>query len=415
MFNMTVCIIALVFLLIHTVSILLKKDRRKDENSLLVFIVFTAIHFAIYLTFTIIKVYYTSDAFIMSFYTTFYIMNNVEAILLFAYTLDHISVSKKTIKITSLVNTIIFGIFVVLDIVNIFTHIFFYSEGGVYQRSKAMIVSQGYQFVAFVMVFILTAFNKKLRKSDKISFAVYCILPLVAIIIQNFVPGYAIAYLSILFSVEILFLLVNVRKSAQLALESSKRADAEIKIMMSQIQPHFTYNTLASISTLIKINPDKAQQALDTFTDYLRANLSSLTQNGLIPFNDEMRHVQSYLSLEKMRFEERLTVVYDVQATDFSVPPLSLQPLVENAVKHGILKKLEGGTITIRSYENSVAYFVEVEDDGVGLDTEVINNLDNKHIGLNNVKYRISTMCHGNMKVESEIDKGTKITLTFYR
>lgn len=414
-FNMTVSIIALGFLLIHTVNILLKKDRREDENSLLIFIIFTMVHFATYLTFTIIKAYYTSDTFIMSFYTTFYIMNNIEAILLFTYTLAHISIRREAIKVTSIINVIIFGIFVLLDIINIFTHIFFYSEMGIYTRTKTMFISQGYQFVAFLMVFFLTAFNKKLNRLEKIAFAIYCFLPLVAIIVQNFIPGYAIAYLSILLSIEILFLFVNVRKNAQLAFESSKRTEAEVKIMLSQIQPHFAYNTLASISTLIKINPDKAQVALDTFTEYLRANLSSLTENGLIPFNDEIRHVQLYLSLEKMRFDERLNVIYELQSTNFSVPPLSLQPLVENAVKHGILKKIEGGTIIIRSYEKSAGYIVEIEDNGVGLDVDEIKKLDNKHVGLNNVKYRINMMCRGSMKIESEIGKGTKIILSFYK
>ena len=96
------------------------------------------------------------------------------------------------------------------------------------------------------------------------------------------------------------------------------------------------------------------------------------------------------------------------------VPPLSVQPIVENAVKHGILKKIEGGTITIKTYEDTQAYIVEIIDDGVGFDVnESIKT--NEHIGLNNVKYRLSTMCYGDLVVESEIDKGSKATIKFYK
>ncbi len=199
----------------------------------------------------------------------------------------------------------------------------------------------------------------------------------------------------------------------ELADQAKKNKEAEVKIMISQIQPHFIYNTLASISTLIKIDPDKAEKGLDDFTDYLRANLSSLSKNGLVPFADELKHIKTYLSLEKMRFEDRLNVAYDIQTKDFMLPALSLQPLVENAAKHGILKKIEGGTITFKTYENNDAYVVEISDDGVGFDPNDVKG--SNHYGLNNVKYRISSMCRGEVKVESELNKGTTVTVFFYK
>ena len=412
-FNATVCIIGIAIFLIHTINILLKKDRRKDENNLLFFIVFTTVHFITYLVFTFIKVKYTSNNLIMGFYTTFYIMNNVQVFLLFAYAVSYISTRKRIVDSVVIVNLVLFGVFIILDIINIFTHIFFYAQDGIYTRAKTMIFSQGYQFIAFATVFLLAVFNKKLKVPEKIAFTVYCLLPLVAIIIQNLLPGYAVAYLSIVISVEVLFLFVNVRKNMELAHEAKRNKDAEVKIMMSQIQPHFIYNTLASISTLIPIDPKKAQKGLDAFTDYLRVNLSSLNDIGLISFNEELKHVQTYLELEKMRFEERLKIEYDIKTKDFLVPPLSLQPLVENAVKHGILRKIEGGTLKIKTSENKDAYVVEIIDDGVGFDVNEFR--DNTHVGLNNVKYRISSMCRGSMDIESEKGKGTHVTVLFYK
>ena len=414
-FNAAVCIIGIAFLLIHTLDLLLKKNRRKDENYLLIFIVFTIVHFATYLTFTFIKVNYTSNPLIMGFYTTFFIMNNIEVILLLNYTLSYIPLKKKTKQVVSIVNIAIFAIFIALDIVNIFTNIFFYAEDGVYTRAKLMILSQGYQFIAFTLVFVITVFNKRTNITEKLAFAVYCLIPLVAIVIQNLLPGYAIAYLSIIIAIEVLFLFVNVKKNIQLINEANKTKEAEVKLMVSQIQPHFIYNTLSSISTLIKIDPEKAQKGLDDFTEYLRANLSSISQTGLISFEDELKHIETYLSLEKMRFDERLNVVYDIKVKNFSVPPLSIQPIVENAVKHGILKKLEGGTLTLRTYEDNDAYIVEIIDDGVGFDVSDLSLSKGDHVGMGNVRYRLSTMCKGELNVFSNVGKGTTAVVKFYK
>ena len=114
-----------------------------------------------------------------------------------------------------------------------------------------------------------------------------------------------------------------------------------------------------------------------------------------------------------MRFEDRLEVVYDIQTKDFMVPALSLQPIVENAIKHGILKKIEGGTLTLKTYEDRDAYVVVVSDNGIGFKVDAIKGDD--HFGLNNIKYRISSMCKGDVQVESVIDQGTTVTVFFYK
>ena len=414
-FNATVCIIGIAILLIHVVNLLIKKNRRKDENLLLLFLVFTAIHFATYLTFTLVKVTYTSNAYIMGFYTTFYIFNNTEVLLLFIYMLNYVNLTNKNKKMLSIVNYSLYGAFVALDIINIFTRIFFTAVDGEYLRASTMFFSQIYQFIMFAIVFIVTTFNKDLVIREKIAFALYCLLPLIAIILQNIFKGYAIAYASIIFAIEILFFFVNVQKNIQLANEQEKNKEAQIKVMMSQIQPHFIYNSLSSISTLITIDPERAQSALDDFTEYLRRNLSSLTETNLISFEDELRHIQTYVSLEKVRFNDRLNVKYDIQVTNFKVPPLSIQPLVENAIKHGILKKIEGGTVTISTHQTNNAYLVEIIDDGVGFNIDDVDFTTNKHIGLNNIRHRIKSMSGGNIAIESELGKGTRVVVTFYK
>lgn len=326
-----------------------------------------------------------------------------------------LKLKKNDKKIAAIINISVFTLFVILDVINIFTHMFFYADNGVYTRTKMMFLSQGYQLLAFAIVFVLALFNKRLKVTEKIAFSLYCLLPLAAIIVQNLLPGYAIAYLSIIISIEILFLFVNVKKNIELINESKRTKEAEVKLMVSQIQPHFIYNTLSSISTLIKIDPEKAQKGLDEFTEYLRTNLRSISETGLTNFENELRHIETYLSLEKMRFDERLNIIFDIKVKDFLVPPLTIQPIVENAVKHGVLKRIEGGTITIKTYEDQNAYFVEISDDGVGFDINNVSLQNSDHVGLNNVKYRLSTMCNGELIINSEVDKGTTIVVKFYK
>ena len=414
-FNVTVCIIGIAIFLIHIVHVLIKTERRKDENILLSFFIFTVCHFALYLAYTLVKEQLASNAFAIAAYTLFYLMNNVQVFLLFFYLLYYANIEGKVKKIASIINISVFALFIVLDVLNIFFHFFFYAEGGVYTRANLMIVSQGYQFTGFILIFVLTLLSKNINVRERIAFILYCLFPFVAIILQNIMPGYAIAYLSIVLTTEILVLFLDVEKIVRIKEEEKKIKEAYIKIMMSQIRPHFIYNTLSSISTLISIDPSKAKTALDEFTEYLRMNLSTLTDTRLIPFESELKHIQTYVSLEKMRFNERLQVNFDIKAKDFELPPLTIQPLVENAIKHGILQKIEGGVITIKSYENSDSYVVEVIDNGIGFDVDKVDFGSNDHIGLNNIKHRLQTMCKGELIIDSRIGEGTNIVVKFFK
>lgn len=196
-------------------------------------------------------------------------------------------------------------------------------------------------------------------------------------------------------------------------LQESKSA-----LMISQIQPHFIYNTLNSIRTLIRIEPDRAYDMVYDFAKYLRAHIDSLSNEKEVIFFRELEHIESYVNIEKVRFGERLRVEFDIQTTDFYLPALSIQPLVENAIKHGVCKRPEGGTVWIRSYkdkENEKGYVVEVEDDGVGFDVEQWDNAKGvkKSAGINNIRFRVEAISNARLFIESEINKGTKATIKF--
>lgn len=184
--------------------------------------------------------------------------------------------------------------------------------------------------------------------------------------------------------------------------------EAEVNLMVSQIRPHFVYNTLSSIAMLCKLDPDTAYEATINFSDYLRGNMDALKQTEPVPFSRELKHLKKYLYIEKLRFQDKLNIIYDIEAEDFPVPLLSIQPLVENAVKHGVGMKEEGGTVSIATRDVGDAYEVVITDDGVGFDpSQVPVDEGRSHVGMANTKKRLMEQCGAFVTVESAPGKGT--------
>lgn len=189
--------------------------------------------------------------------------------------------------------------------------------------------------------------------------------------------------------------------------EQDLEAQQRIRIMMTQIQPHFLYNTLSTIRALCRQNPEMAAEITEKFGIYLRQNLDSLSMTGLIPFRKELEHTQTYTDIEMVRFEN-IRVEYDIQEFQFSVPPLTLQPIVENAIRHGVRIREEGLIrVTTRKADDQIE--ICVSDNGVGFDTEKIESQDSGHIGIRNVRTRVEEMCGGSLRIESSPHKGTKV------
>lgn len=186
----------------------------------------------------------------------------------------------------------------------------------------------------------------------------------------------------------------------------------EISVKISQIQPHFLYNTLNSIYYLCEKNPKQAQNAIKNFSEYLHGNLEFLSKSEFVKIKDELSFVGKYLELEIMRYgDDKIKVVEEIENEDFKIPALIIQPLVENSIKHGLSKKSSGGTISIRTVETESDYTIFVADDGVGFDVKNYNKDGKIHIGLDNVKTRIENLCDGEFVVESNIGEGTKIKI----
>ena len=191
---------------------------------------------------------------------------------------------------------------------------------------------------------------------------------------------------------------------------NAELAESRISTMMSQIRPHFIYNTLGSIEQLCKLDPPKASELVHNFAKYLRGNFGELDNPKPILMSQEMEHVRHYVSIENVRFPD-MTFTFEMNSENFLIPALTVQPIVENAIKHGLMKLPRGGTIRVVSYETDTAYCISVEDDGVGFDTGVLID-DRKHVGLRNIRERLKVMVNGTLEIESTVGVGTKVLVT---
>ena len=288
-----------------------------------------------------------------------------------------------------------------------FSYAFCISETGHYvhtENSAAGAVYLLYPLLAFFVTLLMALFARSSAKPNRLAFLLYILFPVAGFVIDFHFHGISLTCSG--FAISILIIYTSIYIKQQKELEAQKNA-----LMLSQINPHFIYNTLSTIAAMCDASPKQAKYLTIDFSKYLRQNINSLSSEALIPFEQEMEHVACYLKIEKSRFRERLNVIYSIQCKDFQVPPLAVQPIVENAVKHGVTKKAEGGTIKICTYEEERCYVIEIIDDGVGFDAEAAE----LHVGLQNVKNRIAAACHGNLTVKSTMGIGTRVIIEIPR
>lgn len=344
-------------------------------------------------------VFYAASAFVLYFFAQ--------------YINEYLKLSGRARTAFLMTVTVICGIQVFFAVISPFTGSIFYVTDSGYQRGPLFFISQLVPLLCYILFTALViVYRKKLTRREVMFFLLYIFVPLGGGAAQMFLRGIAVVNIGV--ALALLFILVNIQFEHEIALRRQEKELAELRIdiMLSQIQPHFLYNALATISHLCKHDPEQAVTAIKEFSMFLRRNMDSLKNRNPIPFEQELNHVMNYLYLEQQRFQQRLRVVYDVTATDFLVPPLSLQPLVENAVRHGVLKKEDGGVVTIRTQETKEAYQVVITDNGIGMEkSKSFSDLgEHAHIGIDNVRSRLETMVRGSLEIESD-DAGTTVTM----
>ena len=201
----------------------------------------------------------------------------------------------------------------------------------------------------------------------------------------------------------------NYRASKETDRLKKELKNSRVVLAMSQIRTHFIFNVLNAISGMCLYDPAQANQTVVHFAKYLRGNINILQDDELIPFRKELEHLEDYIVLEKVRFDDRIQFVKELEADEFLIPPLILQPIVENAIKHGLLRTKKGGTIQLITKREGDQIVIRIIDDGAGFDVKA--PVREGAVGINNVKFRLEYMIKGKMETISEPGKGTTVTI----
>lgn len=307
---------------------------------------------------------------------------------------------------------ILLGANALLNMTALFSHVCFWIENNQFHRGplgfSCHIVS------AIILLYILYLTFAAQAKRDRFQLIIPTVniaLVFAGAVMDTFIvhKQSGITFLSVAMVSSALFYYIWLHLKFVHDHEKALEAESRIRIMMSQIQPHFLYNTLSSIQALCRIDPERAFDVTEKFGTYLRNNIDSLDQPELIPFAKELEHTRVYSEIEMIRFPN-VRVNYDVPDTDFSVPALTVQPLVENAIRHGVRIRKEG-VVTVSSRTTDRFHEIVIADNGKGFDTTLLKTADGSHIGVRNVQERIEKMCGGTLTVESAVGKGTTVTI----
>lgn len=283
------------------------------------------------------------------------------------------------------------------------SHLAFYLDENrffyVGKLGNSIFISQIF-YIILLLIFSFSRFQKKNRKQSIIILTMLLLAIIDAILeYKNILTGLATPvtafcmleyyiYLSVIYRNEI------TENVTQKELEITQK---NLQILRNQIQPHFIYNTLGIIRSLAKYDSKAAVKCIDNFSKYLKAHISTIQNNDLIPFEEELKNVRIYLSLVQIDYTDKIEIHYDLKVTDFFLPPLSLEPIIENAVNHGISR--EGGILTIRTYEENDRIMISVSDNGTaGNEKEPYTPFHNG-IGLDNTRKRLELQCNGTLEL----------------
>ena len=287
---------------------------------------------------------------------------------------------------------------------------YYFTQEGHYRRGPWYpLLSSPLALVLVLDTLLLLRRRKRLSGRQFSAFLICLTLPLAGALAQMLFSGYPIAAyaLAVASVLQFGFVFADQTETNRRRQEELLRQRANVTVL--QMRPHFIYNTMTSIYYLISQDAEKAQRVTLDFTNYLRKNFSAVAKDQPIPFTEELEHTEAYLAVEQVRFEDLLTVTYDTPYTVFRVPPLTLQPLVENAVKHRA-EPDRPLSIRISTGKNGNAYVITVEDTGPGFCEN--NAAGSSRPALENIRERLELMCGGTLTVSPLVGGGTSAVVT---
>lgn len=303
---------------------------------------------------------------------------------------------------------------------------------GYYAVNVGYVFSSIYPYIV-LMLCVAENLQRKIPARQRMALLAFNMTPVLSGIFAVIIPDWTMIYVVLFFDLMLMYGVIQMEHSIAMAEQKKELAEQgktlavqsrimaeqsrdlmkkQMQIMMSQIQPHFIYNTLGSISSLCIEDPKLAAEVTDQFSRYLRVNMAHMKDDQMVPFEKELEHTRTYLWIEQIRFADYLHIIYNITCTNFFIPPLTLQPIVENAVKHGITPKEEGGTVVIDVHETLDCFVIMVSDDGMGYDPDALSRDGRLHVGIENVSKRLEILCEGKLEIESNIGVGTVVTVT---
>ena len=311
----------------------------------------------------------------------------------------------KLIRIKAVYLICFIGILMVI-LNHFYGFLYYFDANNTYYRGPYTLL---YAYSCFSIILIdlslLIQYRNRFKSKIILNFMIlYCISPFIAGIIQSFNYGLSLTGIAISVSTVCILCTELIDTSQRLLRKEKETSEMKVALTLSQIAPHFIYNTLTTIKRLCVKDPILAQETITNFSNFLRLNIEAIQENKPILFLKELEHVKNYVFVEKLRFGDKFEIQYDIEEDNFLLPALCLQVLVENSIKHGICKKEENGMIYIHSYKTLDNIIIEVKDDGIGFDA---NDKSKYHIGLNSTITRLESMCNGKFEISSEIGKGT--------
>ena len=286
------------------------------------------------------------------------------------------------------------------------------------------IVGMVYGYIVMLTaIYLVYDARKILTVDERRLMIIFVILPVMGGLLKNLFTQ--VFVMPVMITVSLLLIQTYIQFNREILIQKQEKEleRARVDILMSQMSPHFVYNALNTIYSLCDISVDKAKEAIATFAEYLRGSFRRTSADELISFDQELEHVRNYLAIEKLRFDDSLGIEYDIRAKDCRIPPLSVQTLVENAVRHGIEKNIDGGTVYISSFSDDKFFTVKIRDTGIGFDTSEILNDDsedrdtqkvtgqNMGLGINSSRYRLKKLCDGELIIDSKKGVGTEVTI----
>ena len=347
-------------------------------------------------------------------------------IIITAFLLEQCGIQPYRQNIMFRISVVSYAVYVALMVANLFTGFLYYiDEHNVYTRGNwfpVLIIPT--VVIMIINLVILWKYRERLSVWQIRAFLIYTVFPLLAMIIQAFLFGIHLIALSSVVAALFTLTYIIYDQTDRYYMMTVENEKLRTDMLLAQIQPHFIFNSLAVIRDICGKNPDTAEAALGEFADYLRYNMESIDSKGMITFEKELLHVRQYLALQSLRFPDEIEMLYDIEYTAFIIPMLTLQPIVENAVTHGIRESESGkGKVTLAVRKTDAYITIIVADTGRGFDAKIIENdagfqsgqndePKRSHIGIRNVKRRIETMTGGTLTIESAIGEGTSVTIT---